>query len=259
MKKKIALYSALALVSYLVFVVVQTPADRLYGLVKDKLPLSLYQIDGTIWQGSSPVVTVGKPQQRLEALQWELQPAALFLGRAQAAVSFKYDSRDVSATLGRTLSGLYLRDLEGSLAAATIEKFSQQLAFGLKGVFKVDLDEITINGAELGSVVGAIRWRGAGLEMNNTSLGNFELKFTTVDGKINGVVRDIDGPLKVNGTVLLQPSGEYLFAGTVELRDKQRNDLRQGLRFVGTPNPKGIYTIKHQGQLPMNALAAIAG
>ena len=257
MKKKAFLYSALLLVCYLVFMVVLMPADRLYGLVKAQLPASLYQIDGTIWHGRAAVATIG--QQRLEALQWQPQPSALFRGRAQVAVNFRYEGRAFSATLGRGLSGLYLRDFEGSLTAASIEKFSQQLAYGLKGIFDIDLKEIATHGSELASIDGSIRWRGAGLEMNNGSLGNFELKFTTVDGKINGVIRDIGGPLKVNGTLFLQPSGAYLFAGTIELRDKQRNDLRQGLRFIGTPNPKGVYTIKHQGQLPVNRLAAFAG
>ncbi len=254
MKKKGFLYGALALVSYLVFVVVLTPADRLYGLVKDKLPIALYQLDGTAWHGSAAVATMGKRPQRLESLQWELQPAALLLARAQTAVDFRYDNRDFSGTVGRGFSGAYLHDFEGSLAAATIETFSQQLAFGLSGLFEIELDELALAGEQLASVEGTVHWRDAGLELNNTSFGNFELKLTTVDDVINGVVRDIDGPLKVNGTLLLQPAGDYIFAGTVELRDKQRNDLRQGLRFIGTPNAKGIYTIKHQGQLPMSNL-----
>ncbi len=259
MKKKPFLYGALALVSYLIFVVVQTPADRLYGLVKEKLPMALYQLDGTVWQGRAAVATVGKPSQRLESLQWDLQPTALLLARAQSAVNFRYDNRDFSGTLGRSLSGPYLRDFEGSLTAARLERFSPQLAFGLSGLFQIDLDELALAGQQLAGVEGTVRWRDAGLELNNTSFGNFELVLTTVDDKINGVVRDIDGPLKVNGTLLLQPAGDYIFAATVELRDQQRNDLRQGLRFIGTPNSKGIYTIKHQGQLPMSALAASAG
>jgi len=258
-KKKVVLYSALALVSYLVFVAVQTPADRLYGLVKDKLPVKLYQVDGSIWQGRAALATVGPRTERLESLKWELQPAALLLGRAQAAVNFNYDERNVTATLGRNISGYFLNDVSASLSASTVEKFSQQLAFGLKGIFNIELESLSLVGGQLSDIEGTLSWRDAGMELNNTSFGNFEVALTTVDGVVNGVVRDLDGPMKVNGTLVLQPTGEYLFAGTLELRDKQRNDLRQGLRFIGTPNPKGIYTIKHQGQLPMGSLAAISG
>ncbi|MBL1259107.1 MAG: type II secretion system protein N [Thiotrichaceae bacterium] len=259
-KKKIALYSALALVSYLVFVAVQTPADRLYGLVKDKLPaVKLYQLDGAIWQGRAALATVGPGAERLESLQWALQPAALFLGRAQAEISFKYDERNVAATVGRDLQGYFLKDLNASLTAASAEKFAPQLAIGLKGLFKIELDEVSVVAGQLNNVTGKLVWRDAGVDLNNTSFGNFEALLTTVDGTINGVVRDLDGPMKVNGTLILQPTGEYVFAGTVELRDKNRNDLRQGLRFIGTPNPKGVYTIKYQGQLPMSSLAAISG
>jgi len=258
-KKKVALYSSLALVSYLVFLAVQTPADRLYGLVKDKLPIKLYQVEGSIWQGRTALATVGPRAERLEMLKWELQPSALLLGRAQAAVNFNYDERNVKATLGRDISGYFLNDFQASLAASTIEKFSQQLAFGLKGFFEIELDSLSLVAGQLNDVEGKLTWRDAGVDLNNTSFGNFEAVLTTVDGVINGVVRDLDGPMKVNGTLVLQPTGEYLFAGTIELRDKQRNDLRQGLRFIGTPNPKGIYTIKHQGQLPMGSLAAISG
>ncbi len=259
-KKKAFLYSALALVSYLLFVVVQTPAERLYGLVKERLPLTLYQLDGTAWQGSATVATFGGRSQRLESLQWVLQPATIFLGRVQADVSFQYDNRDVSGTVGRDLGGLYLREFKGSLAAATLERLSPQLAFGLTGLFQFNLAELVLEGVQLASVEGEIQWHDAGLEMNNTSFGNFELSLaTTDDGKINGVLRDLDGPLKVRGTLRLQPSGEYVFAGTLELRDNSRNDLRQGLRFVGTPNAKGVYTIKHQGKLPLANLAALSG
>jgi len=258
-KKKIALYSLLALMSYLVFMVVQTPADRLYGLVKEKLPVKLYQVEGSMWQGRSALVTVGATAQRLESLKWVLQPSALLLGRAQALVSFKYDGRNVEATVSRGLGGLFLNDLNASLAAVTIEKFSPQLAMGLKGLFKIELDTLSLADGQLSNVEGKLIWHDAGIDLNNTTFGNFEAVLNTVDGTINGVVRDIDGPMKVNGTLILQPTGEYVFAGTIELRDKNRNDLQQGLRFIGTPNPKGIYTIKHQGQLPMNSLAAISG
>jgi general secretion pathway protein N len=258
-KKKVVLYSALALVSYLVFVAVQTPADRLYGLVKDKLPVKLYQVDGSIWQGRATLATVGPRAERLESLKWELQPAALLLGRAQAAVNFNYDERNVVATLGRSISGYFLNDVNASLSASTVEKFSQQLAFGLQGIFNIELESLSLAAGELNDVEGKLFWRDAGMELNNTSFGNFEAVLTTVDGVINGVVRDLDGPMKVNGTLVLQPTGEYVFAGTIELRDQQRNDLRQGLRFIGTPNPKGIYTIKHQGQLPLGSLATISG
>jgi len=258
-KKQVLFYGALALVSYLLFVVVQTPADRLYGLVKDKLPAKFYQVDGSIWQGRAALVTVGPRSQQLESLKWELQPASLLLGRAQAAVSFNYDSRNIAAILGRSFGGYFLRDLNATLAASTVEQLSQQLAFGLKGVFKIELAELSLAGGQLNSAEGKLTWRGAGVELNNTDFGNFEAVLNTVDGTINGAIRDLDGPLKVNGTLVLQQSGEYVFAGTVELRDNNRNDLRQGLRFVGTPNAKGVYTIKHQGQLPMSSLAAISG
>ncbi len=258
-KKKIALYSALALVSYLVFVVVQTPADRLYELVKDKLPaVKLYQLDGSIWQGRSALVTIGPRAERLISLKWELQPAALFLGRAQAEVNFKYDGRNVAATVGRNLGGYFLKDLNANLAAATIEKFSAQFAIGLKGIFKVELDTLSLAAGQLNHVEGKLTWRDAGIDLNSASFGDFEAILNTVDGTINGVIRDLDGPMKVNGTLILQPTGEYVFAGTIELRDKNRNDLRQGLRFIGTPNPKGVYTIKYQGQLPIDSLAAIS-
>jgi len=259
MKKKAVLYGALALVSYLFFVAAQTPADRVYHWAKEKLPFALYQIDGTVWQGRAAVATLGQRPQRLEALQWKLQPAALLLVRAQGAVNFRYDNRNFSGTVGRSLSRLYLHDLKGSLAAAAVETLSPQLAFGLSGLFEIEFDELALDGAQLGSVEGTIRWRDAGMELNNTTFGNFELVLTTADDKINGVVRDIDGPLKVNGTLLIQPVGDYIFAATIELRDNQRNDLRQGLRFIGTPNAKGVYTIKHQGQLPLQALTAAPG
>lgn len=259
MKKKAFLYGSLALLSYLIFVVVLTPADRLYGQFKERLPLALYQLQGTVWQGSAAVATVGPREQRLESLKWELQPEAIFIGRAQAALSFKYDKRDVAAVVGRDHAGLFLRDLKASLAAATLEKLSPQLALGLSGLFQVDLAEVALDGGQLATIDGRVRWRDAGLELNNTSFGNFELLLSTTDGVVSGTVSDIDGPLKVNGTLQLQPSGEYLFAGTVELRDKQRNDLAQGLRFIGTPNAKGSYTVKHQGRLPMEKLAAFAG
>ncbi|MCF6323270.1 MAG: type II secretion system protein N [Gammaproteobacteria bacterium] len=259
-KKKIALYSALALVSYLVFVAVQTPADRLYGLIKDKLPdVKIYQLDGTIWQGRTALVTIGPRAERLESLKWELQPAALLLGRAQAEINFKYDNRNVTATVGRSVGGYFLKDLNASLVAATVEKFAPQLAIGLKGLFKIELDALSVSDGQLSHVEGKLTWRDAGVDLNNTSFGDFEAILNTVDGTINGVIRDIDGPMKVNGTLILQPTGEYVFAGTIELRDDNRNDLRQGLRFIGTPNPKGIYTIKYQGQLPMSRLAAISG
>jgi hypothetical protein len=66
---------------------------------------------------------------------------------------------------------------------------------------------------------------------------------------MTGQLRDLDGPLAVNGQVVLQPTGEYEVNGTVVVRNSSDDSLNQALQVLGPPDPQGRRSFSLSGSL----------
>ena len=83
------------------------------------------------------------------------------------------------------------------------------------------------------------------------SVGSFEINFETTADGVKGVLKDIEGPLQANGVIMLRPDGSYQFTASFTPRDARRNDIKQGLRFIGNPDPAGKVTTSQTGKLQL--------
>ena len=256
MKKGIR-YGVLALILYVIFLLVLLPADRVYAVLKEKiaLPVSLYQVKGSLWNGSAAVALISN--QRLESVDWRLMPWAMFIGHLQIALAFDSNGGRVDAVMGRTLVGNYfMHDINVMLPASAIEPVVEPLIkplkLGLSGDVTANLQELAIKGNHLTTVNGRITWKDAGLSTSAAgSVGSFEINFETTADGVKGVLKDIEGPLQANGVIMLRPDGSYQFTASFTPRDARRNDIKQGLRFIGNPDPAGKVTTSQTGKLQL--------
>jgi len=186
---------ALVLIVYAIFLLVLLPADRVYAVLKEKvaLPVSLYQVDGSVWDGRAEVVMMGN--QRLESFGWQFEPLALFLGRLQIALGFNKNNGRLSVIAGRSMLGDYfLRDVDADLPATEIESFFSRLKLGISGNVTANLQEIKVKGSQLMTVEGRLSWQNAGLTTSaDDTMGSFEVDFETTEEGVKGILKDAGG------------------------------------------------------------------
>jgi len=251
--KRTIRYGALVLILYVVFLLLLLPADRVYAVLKEKIPLpvSLYQIDGSVWDGRAQVVMMG--QQRLESFGWQFEPLPLFIGRLQLAVGFDKNDGRLSTIVGRSMMGDYfLRDLDADLPATELESLFSPIKIGLSGNVTANLKEIKFKGNQLSTAKGTLLWKDAGLISSaDNTLGSFEVSFETTEEGIKGILKDAGGPLQADGLLMLKPDGSYQLTASFIPRDARRNDLRQALRFLGNPDSTGKVSVSQSGKLQL--------
>jgi len=245
-------YSLFGLLAYLLFIVVLLPADRVYALLQQRisLPLQLYQVNGSIWQGHIGMVRMAGIDVR--NVDWCLHPWMLFRGRLEMGVTLTDVASPTGVVVGRTLAGnYYIRDNGEGLSLPVLESVFNERPFGLTGAVTLDLEEIAVAAqGRLQNISGRVQWQRAGLgEPLNISVGNFEVSFTTEDDTIQGALKDNGGPLRAEGLLMLLPDNSYRLTMTLEPRDKSRSDLKQALRLLGTPSPEGKVSLTRRGRL----------
>ena len=249
-------YGAFTLVIYLLFVMSQIPATQVYTLLKNntQLPVSLYQISGSAWEGQATVADIGV--NRLEEFHWTLRPWALILGRWEARIQFSKGAGKITAVSGRTFGGnVFLHDVGGQLPLSDIESFISKNPMGLIGDLDIKLENLTLSGHLIDTVEGILKVEGAGLGPPiNTVIGNFKMAINTTDEGIRGVLSDTGGPLQTEGLLLMQPDGSYKLTAEITIRDASRSDLQNALRLIGTPNPDGKISIVQSGKIDLEKM-----
>ena len=254
--KQLGYYGAFTLAAYLFFAMIQLPAAQVHALLdKDgALPVRLYQVSGTVWEGKAATMDVDTI--RLEDVHWTLRPWTLLLGRLESRIDFAKGDGKISTIAGRTFGGsLYLREVSGELPLSDLESFISKNPIGLSGELDIALDDLAFRDGLIESLNGSLGMEGAGLGPPiSTTVGNFTMDLETNDEGIRGVLRDTGGPLQAEGLLLLEADGSYKFTVEVSLRDPSRSDLRNALRFIGTPSADGKVSLVQTGKIDLGKL-----
>jgi hypothetical protein len=242
MSSRLAL--SLALLVFLVTVLARLPARVVTAL----LPATIVcdQPEGTVWHGGCGRVQSGAFA--LDDLAWTVHPLGLLGLRLSA---------DVSSSDPR-LNGRAHLELErgGTVAVQALEA---QLPLqgglsvfppGFQGTIELDVASLRLDHGALSELVGAAR----ALQLRNDSLGelgNFELRFAPAgpDGPIVGELRDLSGPLSLQGQVALTRQFGYQVSGSLLARAAASSELTQTLQLLGAPDSEGRRSFTLAGSL----------
>jgi len=96
---------------------------------------------------------------------------------------------------------------------------------------------------------GSAHWRNAAVAgAAQAQLGDLETTFASAaDGSIEGVVRDLGGPLQLAGNFKVS-AGSYDAQATLAARDGNAQVV-EALRYIGEPQADGSSLLKIHGQL----------
>ena len=99
-------YVILAIISYLFFTLVNTPAATVISLAEKnlQLPVKFYGVQGSIWNGTSDTVLIqGQPP--VNMLQWSLNPLALLIGSLSADIEAQVKQQKIIGNLSVGATG----------------------------------------------------------------------------------------------------------------------------------------------------------
>ena len=229
------------------------PAGFVYGQWKenlggDKVPVSLSNIDGSVWSGS-----VGKAVVKgnsFEKIHWDVSILTLLLGIMEVDFDLAVTDGFAKGTAGYSVfGGTYFNNIEGWIPLNEIENLINIGALKPGGSLDVKLSNVKLDGNAIVSARGDVAWYGAEMTLfKPIELGDLLFALEPHDGGIKGVIKDQGGPLRADGILQLNPDKSYKFDGEFGTRGSQP-DLHAALTTMGRFNRDGKVKVSQEGNL----------
>jgi len=234
------------LLTFLAGLVILFPARVAVNLA-DVPGVSIAGVEGTVWRGSARDVSAGGIYVR--DLRWRLKPLSLLLGRLSAAIEASPAGGFVNANASVTAGGkVTVRDLRMSLPLRLLSPLTG--IPGLGGTANGDIKQLVIEDGLPTAADGSIEVVNLLLPLvSREPIGGYRAEVFSSDGGIAGSVEDTDGVIDIAGSIELTDTRSYSFVGQVAAKPETPAKLREQMRFLGTPNERGQYELRLEGQL----------
>jgi general secretion pathway protein N len=224
----------LAVLILLGTVLVRLPARLLTSLLPNDI--SCDDPGGTLWQG-----TCGQLRSSgisIAGLSWKLHPLPLLHGTLSADVSSADPDNGARGSVEATRSGdISISELH---AVLPLPPGSGPIPRGTSATLALALASAKIHDSHLVQIAGTVDLQQLRISNPRADLGSYELQFPAADSStMTGQLRDLGGPLAVNGQLTLQASGVYEVNGTVAPRSALSPDLEKALQFMGPADASG--------------------
>jgi general secretion pathway protein N len=194
-------------------------------------------VEGSVWSGSCSGLFIDRKP--VGDLTWELHPLRLFAGRLAAHVTLVSPMGHGSADAELGLHGhLLARNLSAELPLDP--KLMPGLPPGMRGQAHLALTLAEVEHSVLTRLQGRIEVHDLQDHSGRaTALGSYVVVFPPAQGEPTGQIKDLDGPLSVNGTLRLTGQGGFDVQGTVAPKPGAPTELTDNLRFLGSPDARG--------------------
>jgi general secretion pathway protein N len=239
---KRSLWIALAVIAFAGVFIARMPAAWLIPAGRSQGTCA--SIDGSLWSGSCAGLTVhGTP---VGDLSWELHALRLLTGRLAAHVTVTgaaNGTADVELGLGEHVSARHV------LADFPLDpKLVPGLPPALHGRAHLDLALAQIQHGVITQLQGRIEAHDLEERSGaNTPLGSYVVTFPAASGDPVGQIRDLGGPLAIEGTLHLTRQPGFELEGLIAARNGAPPELINNLRFLGTPDASGRRTFSLSG------------
>jgi hypothetical protein len=194
-------------------------------------------IDGSLWSATCTGLTVnGTP---LGDLTWELHPLRLAAGRLAAHLTVSHGPADAAADVELTFGQrITARNVVADLPLDPA--LLPSLPADLHGRAHVELALAQVERGVIRQLQGRIEARNLEERSgNNTPLGSYSVTFPGGSGEPVGMLRDLEGPLALEGTLRLTPAPGFELEGVIAARQGAPPELVNSLRFLGSPDATG--------------------
>ena len=198
---------------------------------------SCASLEGSLWSGTCTGLSVsGRP---LGDVSWDLEPWRLLVGKLAAAVAATHGVAEATADVELGFGGrLSARNLVADLTLDP--QLIPGVPPGLHGRAHLDLSLVTLQHGIVTQLQGRIEAHDLEERSGtNTALGSYVISFAGGSGDPIGKIRDLDGPLAVEGTLRLTNAPGFELEGFVAPRQGASPEVVNNLRFFGSPDASG--------------------
>lgn len=196
--------------------------------------ITLHDVRGTVWRGQAG--DVQWQAQSLGTLDWNAAPAALLRGEFDVRLRLAGPLR-ASGRLRQRLGGSRFEQVLLALPAAWLDGILATPVLQPQGRVDVTLATAGFSGGQWHALDGHALWRDAALTgAAAAALGDLRADFRLVaPGRVEGQLRDLGGPLALDGSFALDAGG-YRAQARLVARDPA---LQPALAWLGQPSGAG--------------------
>jgi len=225
----------LAAIAFLAIVLVRMPAAWLLPTRGGQW--SCASIEGSLWSGGCATLTVSSTS--LGDLSWDLHPLRLVRGRAAAHLTLSHGPAEAAADVEATFGGrVTARNVVADLPLDSA--LLPAVPANLHGRAHCELALVELQRGVLRQLQGRIEARNLEERSgNNTALGSYAVTFPGGSGDPVGTLRDLEGPLALEGTLRLTPAPGFELEGLIAARSGAPPEVVNSLRFLGSPDATG--------------------
>lgn len=245
------LYVVCGVLAYLFFLVASLPIPHAINLLASSgLPISIGQSSGSIWDGEASQVSYSNVT--LGPAKWQFRPLGLFQGKFKYWFEFNSPENTLLGYIAKDIGydRFTLSDIKGLIRADSLLRLSEQSNIGAIGQLELELQELQLTKQQITSAHGEIRWLDAGIQHPfKAELGNLQFILYGDEKIIKSSVKDLDGPLKIDGELSLLPDGNYRVQGKVKSINAANQGLVSLLQSIGRPIADGSIQIAYSGRL----------
>ena len=234
----------LAFIVFIVALAIMFPARVAYQWASSPF-LAMSGIHGTVWNGGAREFSTNGVY--LRDLRWKVRPWRLLTGTLHydlsgSPVSGFFES-EVTVGWG---SKVTLRNLSASVPLAMFEKAAA--IPGLRGNASLQFERLELVKGRPAAMDGNVSVANLLVPMISRSpLGGYKADFFTQNNGVIASVEDTNGVVDLAGSLQIGTDKSYKFDGLIAPRANTPDELRQQLRFLGSPNERGQYVLPLEG------------
>jgi len=204
-------------------------------------------IQGSIWRGHALEGEIGGIYVR--NLNWRMRPWQLFTGELaydiEADAVSGFVNGEVAIGVGGSAS---IRNLTASLSLQSMQSIVGMP--GLDGTANLQFERLVFENGIPVAAAGTLEVANLVAPLiHRSSVGGFRAEFFTQESGIVASVEDTDAVVELAGSLSVSLDRTYQFLAQVAPKGTTPASLREQMRFLGTPNERGQYELRLEGQL----------
>jgi len=204
-------------------------------------------IQGSIWRGHALEGEIGGIYVR--NLNWRMRPWQLLTGELaydiEADAVSGFVNGEVAIGVGGSAS---IRNLTASMSLQSMQSIVGMP--GLDGTANLQFERLVFENGIPVAAVGTLEVANLVAPLiHRSSVGGFRAEFFTQESGIVASVEDTDAVVELAGSLSVSLDRTYQFLAQVAPKGTTPASLREQMRFLGTPNERGQYELRLEGQL----------
>jgi len=204
-------------------------------------------IQGSIWRGHALEGEIGGIYVR--NLNWRMRPWQLLTGELaydiEADAVSGFVNGEVAIGVGGSAS---IRNLTASMSLQSMQSIVGMP--GLDGTANLQFERLVFENGIPVAAAGTLEVANLVAPLiHRSSVGGFRAEFFTQESGIVASVEDTDAVVELAGSLSVSLDRTYQFLAQVAPKGTTPASLREQMRFLGTPNERGQYELRLEGQL----------